>query len=126
MTDPVLRFPRWIGVVCSDLQAQRNFYCATLGLREIASGDGWLQLDLGNGVTFELLARSSAPQYDRPRYQVGFDVADIASAREELIARGVEPITDVIESSDNASKWAYFRDLEGNVFEITQRDSGST
>jgi catechol 2,3-dioxygenase-like lactoylglutathione lyase family enzyme len=122
MTHPVLRFPRWIGVVCSDLQAQRRFYCDTLGLREIASGEDWLQLDLGSGVTFELLARSAAPQYDRPRYQVGFDVGDIVALRDELIARGVQPITAVIESSDGASRWAYFRDLEGNVFEITQRE----
>jgi catechol 2,3-dioxygenase-like lactoylglutathione lyase family enzyme len=126
MTDPILRFPQWIGVVCSDLEAQRRFYCDTLGLREVASGDDWLQLDLGNGVTFELLARSSAPQYDRPRYQVGFAVDNIAAVRDQLMARGVEAITDVIESSDSASRWAYFRDPEGNVFEITERDSSST
>jgi catechol 2,3-dioxygenase-like lactoylglutathione lyase family enzyme len=62
--------------------------------------------------------RSSLPQYDKRRFQVGFDVANIDSAREALIAAGAEPIPE-IEGGDN--RWAYFRDPEGNVFEITQR-----
>jgi len=50
---------------------------------------------------------------------VGFAVDDIERASAELIRRGVEPITDIIEGE--GSSWAYFRDPEGNVFEITQR-----
>lgn len=113
-----LRFPKWIGVVCADLEAQRRFYRDVLGLREAASGDDWTEFDIGPGVTFEIVAQSADPEYDRPRYQVGFAVDDIQAARNELLGRGVEPVTDII---GDASCWAYFRDPEGNVFEITQR-----
>jgi predicted enzyme related to lactoylglutathione lyase len=118
-----LGFPVWVGVVCDDLEKQSVFYRDVLELREIARGEGWLQLDLGPGVTFELLARSSEPQYDRARYQVGFAVDDIEAARDRLRDRGVASITGVIEATEGGSRWAYFRDAEGNVFEITQRRS---
>jgi catechol-2,3-dioxygenase len=41
-------------------------------------------------------------------------------ARAGLIRASVEPLTE-IEGED--SRWAYFRDPEGNGFEITQRTS---
>lgn len=44
-------------------------------------------------------------------------------ARGELIARRVEPSAEIVEGDD--SSWAYFGDAEGNVFDITQRPSGS-
>lgn len=87
----------------------------------MAAGEGWVQFELGEGMTFELLARSNDPEYDASRYQVGFEVDDISSAASELIARGVEAITDVKQGADRRSSWAYFKDPEGNVFEITQR-----
>jgi catechol 2,3-dioxygenase-like lactoylglutathione lyase family enzyme len=118
MAEIKLAFPKWIGVVCADFEAQRRFYRDVLALREVDQGEGWIQFDLGSGVTFEILAQSADPEYDQPRYQVGFVVADIRAAREELLARGVEPVTNI---KGNASYWAYFRDPEGNVFEITER-----
>jgi predicted enzyme related to lactoylglutathione lyase len=58
-------------------------------------------------------------QYDGLRFQVGFEVVDIEAAHQTLIARGVEPITEIFP--DETSPWAYFRDPEGNVFAIKQR-----
>ncbi|MBV8300981.1 MAG: VOC family protein [Candidatus Dormibacteraeota bacterium] len=118
MTSLRLRFPKWVGVVCDDLEAQRAFYRDVLGLREAQRGDGWVQFDIGSGKTFELIARSAEPQYDRPRYQVGFAVDDIEASRDELVNRGVELVADTTKST---SSWTYFRDPEGNVFEITER-----
>jgi catechol 2,3-dioxygenase-like lactoylglutathione lyase family enzyme len=120
--DDVLRlgFPRWVGVVCADLEGQLRFYRDVLGMPVTAEGDGWIQFDLGEGPTFELVQRSTEPEYDRARYQVGFTVPDIEAARRELIARGVAPVTDILGTPEGA-RWAYFRDPEGNVFEITER-----
>ena len=122
-----LEFPAWIGVVCDDFERQRAFYRDKLGLREADEGDGWVQYDMGPNVTFELLRRSAEPEYDRARYQVGFVVDDIELVRGELLAHGVEPVSEIMEGSDGEARWAYFRDPEGNVFEITQRaqDRGS-
>jgi hypothetical protein len=73
----------------------------------VDEGEGWVQFDTGSQVTFEILAQSADPEYDQPPYQVGFVVDDIHAAREELLGRGVEPVTD-IQGDD--FYWAYFRD----------------
>jgi catechol 2,3-dioxygenase-like lactoylglutathione lyase family enzyme len=115
-----LHWPTWIGVVADDLEAQRRFYRDVLGLRELESGDDWLQFDL-DGKVFELVERSELPQYDERRYQVGFTVDDIRAARAELVGRGVEAISEIEGDPDGGAAWCYFRDPEGNVFELTQR-----
>jgi catechol 2,3-dioxygenase-like lactoylglutathione lyase family enzyme len=116
-----LHWPTWMGVVAKDLEAQRRFYRDVLGLREADSGPGWVHFDLG-GNMFEVIQREDVPQYDAARYQVGFTVDNIETARTELVRLGVEPLTDIepTEPGDTANRWCYFRDPEGNVFEITE------
>ncbi|MFN2544924.1 MAG: VOC family protein [Actinomycetota bacterium] len=114
-----LGWPKWIGVVAEDLEAQRRFYRDTLGFTEVEASANWIELDL-DGHKFEILRRAGSPQYDAPRYQVGFTVEDIHAARNELIGRGIEAISEVEGGPPNPNSWCYFRDPEGNVFEITQ------
>ena len=115
-----LGWPAWIGVVAEDLEAQAAFYRDVLGFRQVGAGDDYVEFEF-DGRTFEILARSSLPQYDDRRVQVGFEVDDIELARSELLAAGVEAVTGIEGDEDDISRWAYFRDREGNVFEITQR-----
>jgi catechol-2,3-dioxygenase len=116
-----LKWPNWIGVVAEDLEAQRRFYRDVLGLKELSEGEGWVQFDMGWPNLLELIRRSAEPQYDQPRYQTGFAVGDIRTSREELIARGLETVTEIEGGPDAGGYWCYFRDREGNVFEISQR-----
>ena len=116
-----LGWPEWIGVVAENLQAQAAFYRDVLGLCQVAAGDDWVQFDFG-GRTFEILGRSALSQYDARRVQVGFTVEDIEVAREELSAAGVDALTGVEGDQAAGARWCYFRDPEGNVFEITQRN----
>jgi predicted enzyme related to lactoylglutathione lyase len=118
----LLGWPTWIGVVVEDLDGQARFWSELLGASESARGPDFVQFDFPGGRTFEVLRRSSDPEYDRPRFQVGFAVEDIGAARDELIRRGVEPVSDIVRADE--SSWAYFRDPKGNVFEITQRSDG--
>ena len=69
----------------------------------------------------EILRRTETPQYEQPRYQVGFAVEDIRGVRQRLIEQGVETVTDVEGSPEVGGRWSYFRDPEGNVFEISER-----
>jgi catechol 2,3-dioxygenase-like lactoylglutathione lyase family enzyme len=115
-----LRWPNWIGVVAEDFEAQRRFYRDVLGLAELDRGDGWVQFYMGFPNLFELLRRSDDPQHDRPRFQVGFAVQDIYDARRHLVDRGVEAISKIDGGPDSGGYWCYFRDPEGNVFEISQ------
>jgi catechol 2,3-dioxygenase-like lactoylglutathione lyase family enzyme len=115
----LLGWPTWVGIVVEDLDAQRRFWGQLLGEPQHTSGPDFVHFDVGDGRSFELIKRSNEPEYDRVRFQVGFEVENVQSARDELIERGVEPITEIIAEAD--SPWAYFRDPEGNVFEIKQR-----
>lgn len=116
-----LGWPTWIGVVTEDLAGQRRFYHEVLGFTELDAGRDWVQFEGGGGNMLELIQRSNDPQYDRIRYQVGYAVDDILSAREELIARGVGPVTGIEGDAQDGGRWCYFRDPEGNVFEIKER-----
>jgi predicted enzyme related to lactoylglutathione lyase len=69
----------------------------------------------------ELVQRSGEPQYDRVRYQVGYAVADIESARGPLVSRGVRQVTEIEGDAQAGGRWCYFRDAEGNIFEIKER-----
>lgn len=115
------RRPALAGVVAENLEAQRRFHRDVLGLAELESGEGWVQFDMGWPNLFELVQRSDQPQYDRVRYQTGFAVEEIRAARHRLIARGVEAVTEIEGGPESSGYWCYFRDPEGNVFEISQR-----
>jgi catechol 2,3-dioxygenase-like lactoylglutathione lyase family enzyme len=121
VADRLLRWPTWIGVVVDDLDGQRRFWADVLGLPEDHSGSDFVSFKTAEGYWFELLQRSNDPEYDRRRFQVGFEVEDIETAYRELIDRGVEAITEIYAGDE---PWAYFRDPEGNVFEIKQRAPG--
>ena len=116
-----LKWPNWIGVVVEDLEGQRRFYRDAMGLTELGAGDGWVHFDMGFPNILELLQRSEEPEYDRLRYQVGFATDDIHAARESLLARGVEAVTEIDGGEDAQGYWCYFRDAEGNIFELSQR-----
>ena len=107
-------------MVAVSLKKKAAFYRDVLGFRQVGAGDDYVEFEF-EGRTFEILARSAAPQYDARRVQVGFEVDDIMLAREELLAAGVEPVSGIEGTADDVSRWAYFRDPEGNVFEITER-----
>ena len=126
-----LKWPTWIGVVAEDLEEQRRFYRETLGFRETENSGSWVQFEIPGGGLFEVIQEDPSPQYDTKRYQVGFTVADIHAAREELVRRGVTTLSEIEGGeSDTQNLWCYFRDPEGNVFEITQwvegRDVGAS
>ena len=116
---PRLGWPTWLGSVVDDLEGAAMFWEA-LGLRRTDTGAYWIQFDL-DGRTFELLKRSALPQYDARRFQVGFEVEDIDRSRAALLAAGAVPITGIEGGSDGGGRWSYFRDPEGNVFEITDQ-----
>ena len=120
MGEVKLGWPVWIGVVADDLEMQRRFYRDVLGLKELEAGEDWVQFDL-DGRMLELLARSEEPQYAERRIQAGFAVHDIRAASRELEARGVMRISEVEGGPESGQYWCYFRDPEGNVFELAQR-----
>jgi predicted enzyme related to lactoylglutathione lyase len=80
-----LGWPIWVGVVSENIERQGRFY------RDVLKG------------------RSDDPQYDRPRYQVAFAVDDIEAVRRELIARGVDSVSDIVGTPDIGGHWSISR-----------------
>jgi len=113
-----LGWPIWIGIVCDDLEAQRHFYRDVLGLteRNVIVGTSGFEVD---GNLLELFAKSNMPQYARAGVGFGFVVEDIQLARATLIERGVTAVGEV--DGAGGAHWAYFRDAEGNLFELVER-----
>lgn len=105
-------------MVCDDLPKQRRFYRDVLGLEErnVREGSSWFVF--GNNL-LELFAKSARPQYAERGVAFGFAVEDVALARQALLAKGVEPVSEV--EGAGGDYWAYFRDAEGNLFEVVQR-----
>jgi predicted enzyme related to lactoylglutathione lyase len=117
-----LRWPTWIGVVAADFARQRDFYGRVLGMTELDVGSDWVQFDLGAEGLFEIIAQDpNTAEYRDGGYRVGFEVTDIHSAAAELKRQGVEPVTAVLGGASSTNYWTYFRDSEGNVFELSQR-----
>jgi catechol 2,3-dioxygenase-like lactoylglutathione lyase family enzyme len=117
-----LDWPVWIGVVAEDLEGQRRFYRDVLGLRELEASEEWIEFDFGSGRVLELLAKQpETAQYSRPGYAVGFLVDDMRAAVAELTARGVEQVSGIEGGPESTQYWCYFRDGEGNLFEIVQK-----
>ena len=121
-----LGWPCWVGVVAENLAEQRRFYRDVLGLRELAVGPSWVQFDFGGTGVLELVQRGGDPQYDQARYQVGYEVGDIDSARDELVSRGVQQVTEIEGDAAAGGRWCYFRDAEDNIFEIKERHEHRT
>lgn len=117
----IVGWPCWIGVVVDDVDRQQRFYRDVLGFTEVAHGSDWAHFDLGDARLLEIMRRGDRPQIDQTRYQVGYVVEDIEAAREQLISRGVQPISDIEGSVEAGGLWCYFRDAEGNVFELKER-----
>jgi catechol 2,3-dioxygenase-like lactoylglutathione lyase family enzyme len=120
-----LGWPSWIGVVADDLDRQRRFYRDVLGFTELAADSDWVQFDLGGSRMLEIVRRDGRPQYDRARYQVGYVVDDIEAARNELLAKGVQPISEIEGNATDWGRWCYFQDAEGNVFELKENRSAA-
>jgi predicted enzyme related to lactoylglutathione lyase len=125
MSEPIVRWPFWIGIVTDDVDGLRRFYGEVLGLAESDKGAGYVQFDL-DGNMFELIKRTDDPEYDGPRVQIGFEVTDIRATRQRIVERGAQPLTGILGGPKSGNYWAYFRDPDGNVFEITERTDGES
>ncbi len=109
----------WVGVRTEDFEATIRFFADTLRLplawraqdAEIAG------FRLPSGQLFEVFGPSNAGVQTTTCPVVGFEVADVWAARQELARMGVEFITDVEESEDGDA-WVYFRGPDGQLYEL--------
>jgi len=116
----MLGTPTWVGVVVEDLQKARAFYRDTLAFEEVREREGYVWFRAGD-ATLEVAERNAdRPEVRRAGCAIGYRVDDVEATRAGLISRGAEPLTEIQGGPKAGARWCYFRDPEGNTFQITQ------
>ena len=111
----------FIALPTRDWEAARRFYGETLGL---PFGKQWGEMPAGEfetgTVTIALMQVDAfGIEFDPSRTPLEFHVDDFEAAKAELESRGVEFVSDVIDSG--VCKQAIFRDPDGNSLAIHHR-----
>jgi catechol 2,3-dioxygenase-like lactoylglutathione lyase family enzyme len=117
------------GFAVDDLDAAREFYGETLGLR-ISTEMGLLNLLLADGERPTLVYPK--PDFEPATYTVlNFPVADIDEAVDELASRGVafelydgfgQDEKGIARGDDRGPSIAWFRDPAGNILAVLEAE----
>ncbi len=115
---------RWVGICTPNLDQAVDYYKGVLGMsvrnRGFIPGEPvdceYVEMIMPNGDMLELFDHNLPERelFDRPVF--GFEVDDVASAREEMMSRGVKFLRPTAQGSD--IEWAYFQAPDGNVCQI--------
>lgn len=110
----------FISVPVTDMERSKRFYGETLGLEQVGHG-GWPEYQLGENLSLYLLDPTSIGQEFRGPHtsSVALRVPDVAAARTELEARGVEFDGETYDTG--VCHMAPFRDPDGNVLMLHRR-----
>jgi catechol 2,3-dioxygenase-like lactoylglutathione lyase family enzyme len=109
----------WLGTRTPRFEAMVTFFQEISGLSPAYQSADFAMFDLPNGDRLEVFGADS-PENDFITHPVaGFLVDDIAEARSELEAKGIEFIGP-IEHGRKGYAWTHFRAPDGFVYELTQ------
>ncbi len=110
----------FISVPVTDVERAERFYADTLGLPKISTR-GFPEFQLGENVSLYLIRMEDVGStYTGPHTaHIALRVADVAAARAELEARGVEFAGDILDTS--VCHMAFFKDPDGNQFMLHRR-----
>jgi catechol 2,3-dioxygenase-like lactoylglutathione lyase family enzyme len=121
---PLADSPAFSGFAVGDVPAARAFYTEVLGL-EVTEDHGILSLHLGGGT--RVIAYSKSDHVAAGFTILNFPVADIDSAVDELVSRGVTferyagmPQDDRGVMRAGGPFIAWFTDPSGNVMSVLQ------
>jgi catechol 2,3-dioxygenase-like lactoylglutathione lyase family enzyme len=115
----------FVSVPTRDLAAARDFYEKVLGLEPSSvwqrPGEEALGAEFENGtVTIALIAcEQIGIEFSPNKVPIALRVDDVAAARAELKARGVEFEGDIIDSG--VCHQAFFLDPDGNALDLHHR-----
>lgn len=107
----------WLGTRTSNFEAMINLYRNIMGLDITHQEPGFVVLDLPNGDRVEVFGDDSPYNTFFTNLVAGFLVDDIASARAEMEAQGIEFLGET-EVMQNSYAWAHFRAPDGFIYEL--------
>jgi catechol 2,3-dioxygenase-like lactoylglutathione lyase family enzyme len=109
----------WAGLATDDFDRSLRFFKDVLGLPVEVELDDLAILTVGPGQQLEIFGGNQPGKALTQNPVIAFEVDDLDSARNELIATGTELIGEPGESG--GIRWQYFRSPDGHVFEIKSR-----
>jgi catechol 2,3-dioxygenase-like lactoylglutathione lyase family enzyme len=114
----------WLGVRTRQFDKLLDFYQNKMSLPVVHEASGFRALDLPNGDRIAIFSEEYRGE-DGDDYKhfstgpvVGFLVDDIEEAKVEMETEGIEFIGPIGEGGN--IKWAHFRGVDGNTYELTQ------
>jgi catechol 2,3-dioxygenase-like lactoylglutathione lyase family enzyme len=109
----------FVSVLTRDIPRAKTFYGETLGLPIESEGESDLEFTLGQ-VTLDVFDPSSAGQGFAPSPAgIAIRVPDVAAARAELEAKGVEFDGEIVHTS--VCDMSFFKDPDGNALILHRR-----
>ena len=110
----------FVTIASTDLARSVAFYEETLGLpRRAEWGDMGVEFQAGNLTLAVMDSARFGMEVTPNNHPLAFHVDDFDGARQELAARGVEFVSDVIDSG--VCHQILFRDPDGNTLELHHR-----
>jgi catechol 2,3-dioxygenase-like lactoylglutathione lyase family enzyme len=107
----------WLGVGTDSFAQALAFFTEVLGLTPIVVSErGVALLHVGEGQILEIFGPGTGGNKLTSPPVAAFEVEDVAAARRELEAKGVETIGDI--GAWNGFEWLYFRGPDGNIFAV--------
>jgi len=109
----------WAGIRTTDFAATVRFFAEVLGLPLTLRDDDneFAHFWLPSGQLLEIFGPKSEFYALHACPVLGFEVADVRAARQELETQGVEFVTRLFEMDDGAA-WTYFRGPDGYLYEL--------
>jgi catechol 2,3-dioxygenase-like lactoylglutathione lyase family enzyme len=109
----------FVSVLTRDIPRARQFYGDTLGLPIETEGENDLEFTLGQ-VTLDVFNPVSVGQEFAPSPAgIAIRVPDVAAARAELEAKGVEFDGEIVDTG--VCHFAFFKDPDGNALMLHRR-----
>ena len=109
----------FVSVLTQDIPRAKQFYGETLGLPIETEGENDLEFTLGQ-VTLDVFNPASIGQeFAASPAGIAIRVADVASARAELEAKGVQFDGEIVDSG--VCHFAFFKDPDGNALMLHRR-----
>lgn len=108
----------FVSVPVQDMERAKAFYRDVLGMRSPDWAAGFPELETGNVSLYLVDPKAMGAEFAPHTAHIALRVADVAEARRELEARGVEFAG---EHDTGVCRMAFFRDSEGNSLMLHRR-----
>lgn len=111
----------WLGVRTDKFDETCAFYEETLGLPVVSTEEGRRVYRLEDGSAIAVFSEEfESHQHFTTGPVVALRVDDVEQARAELEQAGIEFLSP-IRGVKGESRWAHFRGVDGNIYEIAER-----